>query len=96
VVLSVTIKEASAGTEMVEAMGKAEPPNAAAEKMLTVMSAADVPSTLAIKIEFILKTLPLDAALDASCVALVPTAIESVLPIMLVTLIMLGFAIMFP
>jgi hypothetical protein len=64
--------------------------------MFTVTSAADVPSILAIKIELILKTLPLDAALDASCVALVPTATESVLPMMLVTLTMLGFAMIFP
>jgi hypothetical protein len=50
---------------------------------------------LAIKIEFILKTLPLDAALDASCVALVPTATVRELPMMLVTLRMLGFAMIY-
>jgi hypothetical protein len=50
---------------------------------------------LAITIELILKTLLLDAALDASCVALVPTATESELPTMLVTLTMLGFAMIY-
>jgi hypothetical protein len=64
--------------------------------MFTVTSAAAVPSMFAIKIALILNTLPLDAALDASCVALVPTATVSELPIMLVTLTMFGFAIFFP
>jgi hypothetical protein len=50
---------------------------------------------LAITIELILKTLLLDAAFEASCVALVPTATESELPTMLVTLTMLGFAMIY-
>jgi hypothetical protein len=64
--------------------------------MFTVMSAAVAPSMLAITIELILKTLPLDAALDASCVALVPTATVSELPRMLVTFTIFGFAMIAP
>jgi hypothetical protein len=65
------ISVASAGTEMVEAIGYAVPPKAAALYMLIVMSAADVPSTLAATIELILKTFPLAAALLTNDVALV-------------------------
>jgi hypothetical protein len=50
---------------------------------------------LAITIELILNTLPLDAAFEASCVALVATATESELPTMLVTLTILGFAMIY-
>ena len=71
VVLSVTINVASAGTEIVETIGKAVPPKAAALYTLIVMSAAAVPSTLATVIELILNTLPLDAALLTKLVALV-------------------------
>jgi hypothetical protein len=51
---------------------------------------------LAIKIELILKTLPLDAAFEANCVALVPTATDKELPIILVTFTIFGFAIIAP
>ena len=57
------IRVASAGTEMVDAIGKAVPPRAAALYTLIVMSAALVPSTLAATMELILKTFPLEAAL---------------------------------
>jgi hypothetical protein len=57
------IRVASAGTEMVDAIGNAVPPKAAAEYTLIEMSAAVVPSTLAATIELILKTFPLEAAL---------------------------------
>jgi hypothetical protein len=63
------IRVASAGTEMVDAIGKAVPPRAAALYTLIVMSAALVPSTLAATIELILKTFPLEAALLTNEVA---------------------------
>ena len=64
--------------------------------MLTVILAGLVPSIFATTIELILKTFPLDAAFDASCVALVPAATDSVLPTILVTLTILGFAMSTP
>jgi hypothetical protein len=57
------IRVASAGTEMVDAIGNAVPPRDAAEYTLIEMSAAVVPSTFAATIELILKTFPLEAAL---------------------------------
>ena len=63
------IRVASAGTEMVDAIGNAVPPRAAALYTLIVMSAALVPSTLAATMELILKTLPLEAALLTNEVA---------------------------
>jgi hypothetical protein len=60
------------------------------------MSAAAVPSMFAITIELILNALLLDAGLEANCVALVPTATESELPMMLVTLTIFGAAMMTP
>jgi hypothetical protein len=63
------IRVASAGTEMVDAIGKAVPPKAAALYTLIDMSAALVPSTLAATMELILKTLPLEAALLTNEVA---------------------------
>jgi len=69
VVLSVIISDALAGTEIVEAIGNAVPPKAAALYKLIVMLAADVPLVLATTIELTLSTVPLEAALDASWVA---------------------------
>jgi hypothetical protein len=63
------IRVASAGTEMVDAIGYAVPPRAAWLYTLIVMSAALVPSTLAATMELILKTLPLEAALLTNEVA---------------------------
>ena len=69
--MSTMIRVASAGTEMVEAIGKAVPPRAAALYLLMVMSAALVPSTFATMMVLILNTLPLEAALLTMLVALV-------------------------
>lgn len=63
------IIEALAGTEIVEAIGKAVPPKAAALYTLIVMLAADVPLVFATTIELTLYALPLEAALDANDVA---------------------------
>jgi len=71
VVLSNTISVESAGTEIVEAIGNAVPPSAAALYLLIVMSAAFVPSMLATISALILNILPLAAALLTIDVALV-------------------------
>jgi hypothetical protein len=54
VVLSVTIKEASAGTDTVDTIGKSVPAPAAALSIETVVFTAFVPSTLAATIWLIL------------------------------------------
>ena len=80
-VLSVMINDALAGTEIVDAIGKAVPPKAAALYKLIVMLAADVPLVLATTIELILSTVPLAAALLAIDVAdVVLSDVELVLP----------------
>ena len=78
--MSVTINEAYAGTEIVEAIGNAVPPRAAAEYTLIVMLAAAA-EVFATTIESILKACPLDAALDAKEVAdVVVSDTDEVLP----------------
>ena len=79
-VLSVIMSEALAGTEIVEAIGNAVPPRAAAEYTLIVMLAADA-DVFATTIESILYTNPLEAALEAKDVAeVVVNDTDEVLP----------------
>ena len=74
------MSEALAGTEIVEAIGNAVPPRAAAEYTLIVMLAADA-EVLATTIESILYTNPLEAALEAKDVAeVVVNDTDEVLP----------------
>ena len=74
------MSEALAGTEIVEAIGNAVPPRAAAEYTLIVMLAADA-DVLATTIESILYTNPLEAALEAKDVAeVVVNDTDEVLP----------------
>ena len=74
------IKLALAGTEIVEAIGNAVPPRAAAEYTLIVMLAAEA-EVLATTIESILYTNPLEAALEAKDVAeVVVNDTDEVLP----------------
>jgi len=85
-----------AGTEIVEAIGYAVPPKAAALYTLIVILAADVPLVFATTIELILYTLPLAAALEASDVAeVVDNATDKLPALIVVTLTMLGFAIFY-
>ena len=79
-VLSVMIKLALAGTEIVEAIGNAVPPRAAALYTLIVILAAEA-EVLATTIESILYTNPLEAALEAKDVAeVVVNDTDEVLP----------------
>ena len=74
------MSEALAGTEIVEAIGNAVPPRAAAEYTLIVMLAADA-DVFATTIESILYTNPLEAALEANDVAeVVVNDTDEVLP----------------
>ena len=74
------MSEALAGTEIVEAIGNAVPPRAAAEYTLIVMLAADA-DVFATTIESILYTNPLEAALEAKDVAeVVVNDTDEVLP----------------
>ena len=74
------ISEALAGTEIVEAIGNAVPPRAAALYTLIVILAADA-EVLATTIESILYTNPLEAALEAKDVAeVVVNDTDEVLP----------------
>ena len=74
------ISEALAGTEIVEAIGNAVPPRAAALYTLIVMLAAEA-EVLATTIESILYTNPLEAALEAKDVAeVVVNDTDEVLP----------------
>ena len=74
------MREALAGTEIVEAIGNAVPPRAAAEYTLIVMLAADA-DVFATTIESILYTNPLEAALEAKDVAeVVVNDTDEVLP----------------
>lgn len=74
------IKLALAGTEIVEAIGNAVPPRAAAEYTLIVILAAEA-EVLATTIESILYTNPLEAALEAKDVAeVVVNDTDEVLP----------------
>jgi hypothetical protein len=78
---------------MVEAIGKAVPPRAAAEYLLIVMSQALVPSTFETMRVLIFNTLPLDAALLTIDVALVEVSEVLLLsPRILVTLTIFGLA----
>jgi hypothetical protein len=91
VVLSVTIIDASAGTDTVETTGKEVPAPAAASFIATVVSTALVPLTLAATIWLILSTSPEDAALDRSTFALVSEGVRNVVfPKMLVTAYYIG------
>ena len=79
-VLSVIMSEALAGTEIVEAIGNAVPPRAAALYTLIVILAAEA-EVLATTIESILYTNPLEAALEAKDVAeVVVNDTDEVLP----------------
>ena len=74
------IKLALAGTEIVEAIGNAVPPRAAALYTLIVILAAEA-EVLATTIESILYTNPLEAALEAKDVAeVVVNDTDEVLP----------------
>ena len=74
------ISEALAGTEIVEAIGNAVPPRAAALYTLIVILAADA-EVFATTIESILYTNPLEAALEAKDVAeVVVNDTDEVLP----------------
>ena len=95
-VLSTMMSEALAGTEIVEAIGNAVPPRAAAEYTLIVMLAADA-EVFATTIEFTLNAIPLDAALDMSEVAaVVVKETEDAFPLIVVTLTKFGFAMSVP
>jgi hypothetical protein len=97
VFLSITTKEASAGTETVEHISVAVPPIAAAEYRDTVISALLVPSTLETIRELILNTLPLEAALLTTDVAdVVVKLTTAVLPVIVLTLTMFGAAMFTP
>jgi len=97
VVLSTAITEALAGTDTVLITGKFVPAPAAALLMATVAFTALEPLTLAHTIWLILKTRPEDAALDNRVLAVVLAGVRYVvLPVMVVTLTMLGFAMMYP
>ena len=82
VVLSTTISEALAGTEIVDAIGYAVPPlgadpwaTAPLEYRDTVAVTAFVPSTLAATIWLIFKTVPEAAAFGSSTTAVVPEGV---------------------
>jgi hypothetical protein len=83
---------ASAGTEIVEAMGYAVDER----NKSTVMSAALVPSMFATYSALILNTLPLAAELVTIAVADVPTACTAVLPVIVATFTMFGAAMIYP
>ena len=97
VVLSTAIKEALAGTDMVLTIGKSVPAPAAALSIATVVFTAEVPFTLAHTIWLILKTKPEPAALDSKTLAVVLAGVRYVvLPVRVVTLTILGFAMIVP
>ena len=90
------IKLALAGTEIVDAIGNAVPPRAAALYTLIVMVAADA-EVLATKIEFTLNAIPLDTALDANEVAeVVVKETEDMFPLIVVKFARFGFAMSVP
>ena len=84
----------SAAIATVLAIAVAVPPNAACEYMRTLTSTLAVPSMFATYNEFILKILPLLAALLTMLVSgvPVPTAAVSILPLIVATATILGFA----
>jgi hypothetical protein len=97
VVLSTTIKEAVAGTDTVEMIGKSVPAPAAALSIETVALTAEVPFTLAATIWLILNTLPLDAAFDNNTLAVVLAGVRYVVvPYAVVAARRFGFAMFSP
>ena len=84
----------SGATAMVLAMAVAVPPSAATLYMRTLMSTLAVPSMFATYKLLILKILPLLAALVTICVSgvPVPTAALSMLPLIVTTATIFGFA----
>jgi len=97
VVLSTQIREASAGTDTVDTIGKSVPAPAARLLIETVVFTAFVPSTLDATMLLTLKTKPEDAALDNKTFAEVLAGVRKVvMPLIIVALTMFGFAMMTP
>ena len=95
--MSTAITDALAGTEIVEMTGKFVPAPAAALLIATVAFTALAPFTFAHTIWLILKTKPDDAALDSRVLAVVLAGVRYVVvPRILVTFTMFGFAMIFP
>ena len=94
--LSVTIRVASAGTEIVLASRRGVPVPLAAVLYSIVTSAAAAPSMLETTMLLILRTLPLPDALAIIIALDVVSTLPKVLPLILVTLTKFGFAFYFP